>query len=63
MIKIEVLENGLIHTYSDNATKQLQKVGTDEVYSEALDVPNAGYEYIEIDALTPETQEEVQPDE
>lgn len=27
----------------------IQKVGTDEIYSEAVDIPTANYEYIETD--------------
>lgn len=49
MVKTEVLKNGLIHTYSDDATKRLQKVGTDEVYDDALDVIGTSYVYIEVD--------------
>ena len=38
----------LYKTYSD-ANKYIRKVGTDEVYSEAIDVENIGYEYEETD--------------
>ena len=36
----------LYRTYSD-AGFMIQKVGTDEIYSEAIDVETATYEYIE----------------
>ncbi len=36
----------LIRTYSDKGVK-IQKVGTDEIYDEAVDVEGAGYRYTE----------------
>lgn len=38
----------LIRTYSDK-NLYIQKVGTNEVYSEAIDLESKGYEYIETD--------------
>ena len=38
----------LYKTYSD-ANKYIHKVGTDEEYSEAIDVEGSGYEYEETD--------------
>ncbi|MGM9763495.1 MAG: hypothetical protein ACI3ZQ_05710 [Candidatus Cryptobacteroides sp.] len=38
----------LVRTYSD-AGKMIRKVGTDEVYSEAIDPENAGRTYEETD--------------
>ena len=38
----------LYRTYSDQNLK-IQKVGTKEIYSEAIDVETATYEYIETD--------------
>lgn len=38
----------LFRTYSDE-NKYIQKVGTTEVYSEAIDIEDATYEYIETD--------------
>ena len=38
----------LFKTYSDQ-NLYIQKVGTDEVYSEAIDVENAPFEYVETD--------------
>lgn len=35
-------------TYSDEGY-YIQKVGTDEIYSEAVDIPTANYEYVETD--------------
>ena len=49
MIKTETRTNGLIYTYSD-VGKKIQKVGTDEIYDAAIDLPNAGYTYAETDA-------------
>lgn len=49
MIKIETRTDGLIYTYSD-VGKKIQKVGTDEIYDTAIDMPNAGYTYAETDA-------------
>ena len=49
MIKTETRTDGLIYTYSD-VGKKIQKVGTDEIYDTAIDLPNAGYTYAETDA-------------
>lgn len=38
----------LIRTYSD-INHYIRKVGTDEVYSEAIDIENSGYTYEETD--------------
>ena len=38
----------LNRTYSDSGMK-IRKVGTDEVYDEAVDVDGAGYQYEETD--------------
>ena len=38
----------LYRTYSDEGCL-IQKVGTDEVYEEAIDVESASFEYVEID--------------
>lgn len=38
----------LFRTYSD-ANKYIRKVGTDEEYSEAIDIEGAPYEYVETD--------------
>jgi hypothetical protein len=37
----------LIRTFSDKGL-QIQKVGTEEIYTEAIDVENAGFEYREV---------------
>lgn len=37
-----------IKTYSDEG-KYIRKVGTDEIYSEAIDVDYADYKYVETD--------------
>lgn len=49
MIKTETRADGLIRAYSD-VGKKIQKVGTDEIYDTAIDLPNAGYTYAETDA-------------
>lgn len=62
MIQVEqyrVREDGvrLIRTYSD--TKRLiRKVGTTEVYSEAIDVEDAGYTYEETNQVIDEEGDE-----
>lgn len=50
MIKTETLSNGLIRTYSDES-KMIKKVGTEETYCEAADLPTSGYTYIETDEI------------
>ena len=48
----------LYRTYSDKGLK-IQKVGTDEIYDEAVDVENSGFEYVETD-IPIETEQETQ---
>lgn len=48
MIKTETRMDGLIRTYSDLG-KKIQKVGTDEIYDEAVDLATSGYTYVETD--------------
>ena len=48
MIKTETRADGLIRTYSDLG-KKIQKIGTDEIYDEAVDLATSGYTYIETD--------------
>ena len=57
-----VREDGvtLYHTYSD-ANLMIRKVGTEEVYSEAIDVENAPYTYEETDTPIVVEQEKVRP--
>ena len=57
MIKTETRTDGLIYTYSD-VGKKIQKVGTDEIYDNAIDLPNAGYTYAETDTDSEITAEE-----
>lgn len=53
----------LYRTFSDTGF-YIQKVGTNEVYSEAIDVEFAKYEYIETeDLIEPIIEEEQQIDE
>lgn len=52
MIHTEIIEVGsrqLKRTYTDDETKMLHKVGTDEFYGEAIDILDAPYEYEEVD--------------
>ena len=48
MIRTETRMDGLIRTYSDLG-KKIQKVGTDEIYDEAVDLATSGYTYVETD--------------
>ena len=57
MIITETRTNGLVYTYSD-VGKKIQKIGTDEIYDTAIDLPNAGYTYAETDADSEITAEE-----
>jgi hypothetical protein len=47
----------LYRTYSD-AKYFINKVGTDEVYIDAIDVEGAPYEYVETNELIPEENDE-----
>ena len=44
---VEIFGSTFKRTYSD--TFMLRKVGTDEIYSEAVDIPTSNYEYEETD--------------
>lgn len=62
MIKVEFYKTrkdgvNLYRSYSDEKY-MIQKVGTDEIYEEAIDVENSGYEYIETDEKI-ETEETI----
>ena len=46
----------LYKTYSDE-NYRIQKVGTDEIYDEAIDVKSSNYEYIETDEKIEEVEE------
>ena len=48
MVKTEVLNERLKRTYSDSG-KMLNKIGTEEFYSEAVDLITATFEYEETD--------------
>lgn len=56
---LETREDGvnLYKTYSD-ADLMIQKVGTDEVYSEAVDIEGAPFEYDETDIPVPKHESE-----
>ena len=62
MIKVEFYrtrEDGvnLYRTYSDE-NFMIRKVGTDEIYGEAIDVENSGFTYEETEMPIEETEEE-----
>lgn len=48
MIIQEQIENDLVKTYSDNGM-MIQKIGTDEIYSEAIDPKKFNRQYEETD--------------
>ena len=50
MIKTETLSNGFIRIYSDES-KIIKKVGTEELYSEAVDLSTSNYTYIETNEI------------
>lgn len=52
----------LYRTYSDEKL-MIKKVGTDEIYSDAVDVESAPYSYVETDIPIPEEPEEETLDE
>ena len=45
----------LYKTYSDE-NYRIQKVGTDEIYDEAIDIKGSNYEYIETDEKIEEVE-------
>ena len=48
----------LVRTYSDKG-ETIRKVGTNEVYDEAVDIESAGFTYEETGELVEETQIEI----
>ena len=58
MIITEIRTDGLIRTYSDLG-KKIQKIGTDEIYDEAIDLATSGYTYVETDESNEIPAEEV----
>lgn len=62
MIKVEYYKTRkdnvkLYRTYSDE-NYMIQKVGTNEIYDEAIDIENAPYEYVETTEKIEEIKEE-----
>lgn len=55
MVKTEILNERLKRTYSDSG-KVIKKVGTEEFYSEAVDLISAPYEYEETEKMIAESQ-------
>ena len=61
MIYTEIISNGTDQfrkTYTDDETKILHKIGTDEYYCEAVDLLDSPYEYEEVDNPDIEESEE-----
>lgn len=56
--KVKIDNKNFIRTYSDE-NFYIKKVGTDEVYSEAYDLPKAGFTYEE----TEDKIEEIEDDD
>lgn len=56
---IKVKEKNFKRTYSDEGY-YIQKVGTDEIYSEAVDILTANYEYIETDKKIEDSSENME---
>lgn len=50
----------LFRTYSDKGF-EIQKMGTNEIYAEAIDVEDAGFEYIETRRKIPVPNPEEEP--
>lgn len=48
MLKYEILDEKFCRHYSDE-NKMIRKIGTDEIYSEAVDLMPCKYEYEETD--------------
>ena len=57
MIVQEQIENDLIKTYSDNGM-MIRKIGTDELYSEAIDPQKFNRQYEETDILIEQSGDE-----
>ena len=57
MIVVETLSERLKKTYSDN-NKVIRKIGTDEHYTEAIDLISKDYEYEETDIEIEEEKEQ-----
>ena len=62
MIIQEHIENDLVRTYSDKGM-MIRKIGTDELYSEAIDPKKFNREYEETDILIDYQIDEVLEDE
>lgn len=55
--RVELNEKEFIHNYSDEGF-YIQKQGTDEIYSDAYDLPEFNYVYIETDKkIEPEEED------
>ena len=57
MIIQEQIENDLVKTYSDNGM-MIRKIGTDEIYSEAIDPKKFNREYEETDIPIEQSSDE-----
>lgn len=64
MIIEETLSGGtLLRRTSDQPDKYLHKVGTDEIYAEAIDLVTASFTYEEVDAPTEDEDYEISDSE
>ena len=57
MIVQEQIENDLVKTYSDNGM-MIRKIGTDEIYSEAIDPKKFNRQYEETDIPIEQSSDE-----
>lgn len=57
MVKVEVLNERLKQTYSDSGY-MLNKIGTEEFYSEAVDLITSTFEYEETDKNIEKAEEQ-----
>ena len=54
---IKINDKDFIKHYSDE-NYYIRKIGTEEIYEEAIDLPEMGYEYEETDEKIEEVQDE-----
>lgn len=57
MIVEEIINTDLVRRYSDDKTKKLHKIGTEEYYLEAVDLISSPYQYEEVDRPAEELEE------
>ena len=62
IIKETVTIDGRVFTHTHSDTYKIRKIGTDEIYSEAVDLPEIGFSYIETDIEIEEEEQMIQGD-